>query len=79
MLTVSINEEDVKLPEGATLVDAVAHVTGRELNADGTPADGGRLGVAVAAGSAVVPRSRWAATVLAGGEELEIVTAVQGG
>lgn len=79
MLTVSINEEDVKLPQGATLVDAVAQVTGRELNADGTPADGGRLGVAVAAGSAVVPRSRWAATQLTGGEELEIVTAVQGG
>lgn len=79
MLTVSINEEDVKLPEGATLVDAVAHLTGRELTAEGTPADGGRLGVAVAAGGAVVPRSRWASTQLAGGEELEIVTAVQGG
>lgn len=79
MLTVSINEEDVKLPEGATLVDAVAHTTGRELNADGAPADGRRLGVAVAVSAAVVPRSRWSATELTGGEELEIVTAVQGG
>ncbi|GAA1176684.1 sulfur carrier protein ThiS [Nesterenkonia xinjiangensis] len=79
MLTVTINEEDVKLPEGATVVDAVAQTTGRELSPDGTPADGGRLGVAVAINAAVVPRSAWAATVLSHGEEIEIVTAVQGG
>lgn len=79
MLTVSINEEDVKLPAGATIVDAVAQTTGRELHTDGTPADGGRLGVAVALGAAVVPRSAWAATELSGGEEIEVVTAVQGG
>lgn len=79
MLTVTINEEDVKLPEGATIVDAVAHTTGRALEEDGTPADGGRLGVAVALAAAVVPRSAWAATELTGGEDIEIVTAVQGG
>ncbi|EXF24771.1 thiamine biosynthesis protein ThiS [Nesterenkonia sp. AN1] len=79
MLTVRINEEPVTLPEDATVVDAVAATTGRSLNPDGTPADGGRLGVAVALHAAVVPRSRWSATPLTGGEDLEIVTAVQGG
>ncbi|MGQ7786202.1 sulfur carrier protein ThiS [Nesterenkonia sp. K-15-9-6] len=79
MLTVTINEEDVKFDDGATVVDAVAHTTGRELNPDGTPADGGRLGVAVAVNAAVVPRSAWATTELSHGEEIEIVTAVQGG
>ncbi|MBO0595512.1 sulfur carrier protein ThiS [Nesterenkonia sp. E16_7] len=79
MLTVRINEEPVTLPEDATVVDAVAATTGRSLNPDGTPADGGRLGVAVALDAAVVPRSRWSATPLTGGEDLEIVTAVQGG
>lgn len=79
MLTVRINEESVTLPKDATVVDAVAQTTGRSLNPDGTPADGGRLGVAVALDAAVVPRSRWSATPLTGGEELEIVTAVQGG
>lgn len=79
MVTVRINEEDVKLPEDATVVDAVAQTTGRRLNPDGTPADGGRLGVAVALDAAVVPRSRWSATALTGAEDIEIVTAVQGG
>lgn len=79
MVTVRINEEDVKLPWDATVVDAVAQTTGRRLNPDGTPADGGRLGVAVAVDAAVVPRSRWSATGLTGTEDIEIVTAVQGG
>ncbi|WP_010525550.1 sulfur carrier protein ThiS [Nesterenkonia sp. F] len=79
MPTVTINDEDTKLPDGATVVDAVARTTGRELNTDGTPADGRRLGVAVAINSAVVPRSAWAGTELAHGEQVEIVTAVQGG
>ncbi|TLP79825.1 sulfur carrier protein ThiS [Nesterenkonia sphaerica] len=79
MTTVRINDRDVDLPEPATVVDAVAHTTGRELTAAGVPADGGRLGVAVALEGEVVPRSRWAATELVAGHQLEIVTAVQGG
>jgi len=42
--------------------------------ADGTP-----QGVAVAVGDAVVPRGAWASTVVAPGDRIEIVTAVQGG
>ncbi|MEI2702348.1 MAG: sulfur carrier protein ThiS [Baekduia sp.] len=36
-------------------------------------------GVAVAVDGAVVPRSEWAAHTLAGGEQVEVLTAVQGG
>lgn len=79
MNTVRINDREVQLPEQATVVAAVAQTTGRELTAEGAPADGGRLGVAVAQNGAVIPRSQWAATVLDSGDELEIVTAVQGG
>lgn len=79
MTTVRINDRDVELPEQATVVDAVAHTTGREITSTGAPVDGGRLGVAVALDGEVVPRSRWAATELSAGHRLEIVTAVQGG
>ena len=36
-------------------------------------------GVAAALNETVVPRSRWSATVLADGDRVEILTAVQGG
>ncbi|MFI8290912.1 sulfur carrier protein ThiS [Streptomyces sp. ms191] len=36
-------------------------------------------GVAAAVNEAVVPRSRWAATVLGEGDRVEVLTAVQGG
>lgn len=79
MLTVQINDQTATLPAGSSVVDAVAHTTGRSLDAEGKPADGGRLGVAVALAGEVVPRSRWVTTPLSENAELEIVTAVQGG
>lgn len=79
MTIVRINDREIQLPEQATVVDAVAQTTERELTAEGVPVDGGRLGVAVALAGAVVPRSQWAATTLNAADELEIVTAVQGG
>jgi sulfur carrier protein len=36
-------------------------------------------GIAAAVNEAVVPRSRWAATLLRDGDRVEILTAVQGG
>ena len=36
-------------------------------------------GVAAAVNEAVVPRSRWSATVLGEGDRVEVLTAVQGG
>ena len=79
MTTIRINDREAQLSAPATVVDAVAHTTGRELTSEGKPADGGRLGVAVALDGEVIPRSRWADTELHDGNELEIVTAVQGG
>ncbi len=46
---------------------------------NGQAADGRKLGVAVARNSEVVPRSQWYVTALADGDDVELVTAVQGG
>ena len=47
------------------------------LRALGVPPD--RTGTAVAVNDAVVPRGRWAATRVAEGDRIEIITAAQGG
>ncbi|ACZ30488.1 thiamine biosynthesis protein ThiS [Xylanimonas cellulosilytica DSM 15894] len=41
--------------------------------------DGAPRGVAVAVNDAVVPRGAWTSTVVAAGDRVEVVTAVQGG
>ena len=54
----------------------------RELDAPAVVADvlpGETRGLAVAVNGAVVPRAEHASTVLAEGDNVEIVTAVQGG
>ncbi len=61
------------------LLELVAAVTGRDIDRSGRPADGGRLGVAAAVNAEVVPRRAWAATALEPGDDVEIITAVQGG
>ncbi|MEA5453175.1 sulfur carrier protein ThiS [Sinomonas sp. JGH33] len=78
-LAVTVNGEPRDVAAGSTVLDLVAAATGREVGADGRPADGGRLGVAVALNSEVVPRARWATTPLAAGDAVELVTAMQGG
>ncbi|MGC5048790.1 sulfur carrier protein ThiS [Micrococcus porci] len=77
-LPLTLNGEPAEL-DGSTVRDVVEHVTGRTVRDDGAAADGRRLGVAVAVDGEVVPRSAWAARTLAGGEAVEVVTAVQGG
>lgn len=77
--SVLVNGSPVPLTPGLTVGRAVSDLTGRALRADGTAADGQPLGIAVALDDAVVPRSRWSRTELAPDQELEIVTAVQGG
>ena len=77
--TVRVNGEEQAVAADAFLLDLVRTMTGHELRADGSRADGGRLGVAAAVGGTVVPRGRWGAQALAAGDEVEIVTAVQGG
>jgi sulfur carrier protein len=79
VITLTVNGEPHRIAPDASLADIVAEVTGRELTAEGTPTDGGRLGVAVALDASVVPRSRWSATRPAAGAEVEIITAMQGG
>jgi sulfur carrier protein len=65
--------------EAATLLALASEVAGKPLDDTGHPVDGSRLGIAVALDSAVVPRSRWAATSVPDRAHVEIVTAKQGG
>jgi sulfur carrier protein len=64
---IKLNGEPRELAEGAALADAVAQVTGLAS------------GVAVAVNGDVVPRGSWSATPLREGDQVEVVTAVQGG
>ncbi|MCF4007266.1 sulfur carrier protein ThiS [Corynebacterium uropygiale] len=70
MTQVSINGEPYEPAAGESIRDLVEARTGK-------PVTEGPLGIAVAQDGAVVPRSRWAETPVAG--SIEIVTAVQGG
>ncbi|MFJ4207097.1 sulfur carrier protein ThiS [Paenarthrobacter sp. NPDC089675] len=78
-MNIKLNGADHAVAEGASVSTLITAVTGRDLDHRGQAADGGKLGVAVARNSEVVPRSQWAATSLADGDEVELVTAVQGG
>jgi sulfur carrier protein len=64
---VKLNGEPHELPDRATLAEAVAQVT--DLAS----------GVAAAVNGDVVPRGSWAAAPLRDGDQVEVVTAVQGG
>ena len=66
-LLVKLNGEPHQLPDGSTIVQAVAELTA-------APA-----GVAAAVNGDVIPRGSWAATLLRDGDQVEVVTAVQGG
>jgi sulfur carrier protein len=66
---VRLNGEERELTDGATVASAVALV--------GLAPDA--RGVAVAVDREVVPRGAWAATPLAPGAHVEVLTAIQGG
>ncbi len=66
-LRVKLNGEPRELADGSTIVQAVAELTA-------APA-----GVAAAVNGDVIPRGSWAATLLRDGDQVEVVTAVQGG
>ncbi|MFJ3956350.1 sulfur carrier protein ThiS [Arthrobacter sp. NPDC090010] len=78
-MNITVNGERHTLGDDATVAALVARVTGREILPDGQAADGRRVGMAVARNATVIPRSLWSGTALADGDELELVTAVQGG
>ncbi|NUU21024.1 MAG: sulfur carrier protein ThiS [Streptomycetaceae bacterium] len=64
---VSVNGEPRALAPGTTVAALVATMTSATK------------GVAVAVNEDVVPRSAWGATLLAAGDRVEVLTAVQGG
>ena len=66
-IQVKLNGEPNELPDGASLAQAVAELT--------TAAGG----VAAAVNGDVVPRGSWDTTQLSDGDQVEVVTAVQGG
>jgi sulfur carrier protein len=66
-MTVVMNGTPQEVPDGATVTDVVAKLT-----------TAGR-GLAVAVNGSVVPRGEWPATVLADADQVEVLTAVQGG
>jgi sulfur carrier protein len=64
---VKLNGEPRELPDGTTIAQAVAELTALTT------------GIAAAVNGDVVPRGSWAATLLRAGDQVEVVTAVQGG
>lgn len=78
-MSINLNGQPRDIEPETNLLDLIAGVTGRALTEEGRPVDGQRLGVAVAVNAEVVPRGAWASTTLRDGDEVELVTAVQGG
>jgi sulfur carrier protein len=78
-MNITLNGAEHTVADGASVSTLVSRLTGRALAPDGQSADGRKLGVAVARNAEVVPRSQWHATALAEGDDVELVTAVQGG
>jgi sulfur carrier protein len=66
-MQVTINGRPHQLTGGESLAQAVAILTSAPS------------GVAAAVNGAVVPRAAWASTALAEDDEVEVLTAVQGG
>ncbi|MFF2849471.1 sulfur carrier protein ThiS [Streptomyces sp. NPDC058001] len=66
-VSVRVNGAARDVPSGTTLDVLVTTVTAAPS------------GVAAALNETVVPRARWAATTLADGDRVEVLTAVQGG
>ena len=66
-LTITINGKSREVAPGTTVDQLVRQVTGQET------------GIAAALNGEVVPRRAWPATPLADRDQVEVVTAVQGG
>ena len=78
-MNIILNGNPHTVADGASITTLVSQVTGRPLAPNGQATDGRKLGVAVAHNAQVVPRSQWFGTALADGDDIELVTAVQGG
>jgi sulfur carrier protein len=62
-----VNGEEWQVADGTTVADVLTRL--------GAPA----TGIAVACGGAVVPRGSWPVTAVRDGDEIDVLTAVQGG
>jgi sulfur carrier protein len=78
-MNITLNGSHHTVADDASITTLISQITGRPLAANGQATDGQKLGVAVAHNSEVVPRSQWFVTALAEGDDVELVTAVQGG
>jgi sulfur carrier protein len=78
-MKIKLNGVEHTVPDDASVSTLVSQITGRTLAPSGQATDGRKLGVAVARNAGVVPRSQWHGTALADGDDVELVTAVQGG
>ncbi len=78
-MNITLNGSRHSVAADASITILISQITGRPLAANGQATDGQKLGVAVAHNSEVVPRSQWFITALAEGDDVELVTAVQGG
>ena len=78
-MNITLNGKPRAVRAKASVTSLVSQVTGRELASNGHAADGQRLGMAIARNSELVPRSQWHSTALAEGDDIELVTAIQGG
>ncbi|MEV1288440.1 sulfur carrier protein ThiS [Micromonospora sp. NPDC049679] len=66
-MELTVNGIGRAVPTGATVADVVAEITTESR------------GVAVAVNGEVVPRGGWPAAVLRDGDQVEVLTAAQGG
>jgi sulfur carrier protein len=66
-MTIRVNGEPRELADGAKVTEVVAQLTDSAQ------------GIAVAVNGTVVPRGAWAATTLRDADDVEVLTAVQGG
>jgi sulfur carrier protein len=66
-MKVTVNGEPREIPPGTSLAQLARQVTDQQT------------GIAVAVNGEVVSRRGWPATALADGDQVEVVTAVQGG
>jgi sulfur carrier protein len=68
-MKIKINGEESSIDSGLNITEFIKHqLNGKEPG-----------GVAVAVNSSIVPKSKWNDTVINENDEIEIVTAVQGG
>ncbi|GIJ80470.1 sulfur carrier protein [Micromonospora phaseoli] len=66
-MELTVNGVERSVRDGVTVAELVRDVSGQER------------GVAVAVNGEVVPRTGWPATALCGGDQVEVLSAAQGG